>query len=222
MSSCTLFVFASLMQFAIVNHFMGPVATRQMKGYSDEDIRWTTMATDQRGDDNLPARMRLTSIQQHPQYVTMCDGKEVAILIDKISRFLFPMAFAILNIVYWTTFLTTRNISSAPGTRRFWTSRSCSASLIFVEAAVGSVADAAVVTDLDRTVEDEAGFPEVTEAFAEAVAAEEWGEVNPEDAARVADAAAEVAEEAAEKADVEVVVGSADPREAGLTKPLQS
>ncbi|KAK2701963.1 hypothetical protein QYM36_019418, partial [Artemia franciscana] len=38
MSSCTVFVFLSLMQFAIVNVFMGPVATKPMKGYSDPDI----------------------------------------------------------------------------------------------------------------------------------------------------------------------------------------
>lgn len=29
----------SLMEFAVVNNYMGPVATKIMKGYSDEDIR---------------------------------------------------------------------------------------------------------------------------------------------------------------------------------------
>ena len=38
MSSCTLFVFSSLMEFAVVNNFMGPIATKPMKGYSDEDL----------------------------------------------------------------------------------------------------------------------------------------------------------------------------------------
>ena len=38
MSSCSVFVFSSLMEFAIVNNFMGPVATKSMKGYSDEDL----------------------------------------------------------------------------------------------------------------------------------------------------------------------------------------
>ena len=38
MSSCSVFVFSSLMEFAIVNNFMGPVATKAMKGYSDEDL----------------------------------------------------------------------------------------------------------------------------------------------------------------------------------------
>lgn len=38
MSSCSVFVFLSLMEFAVVNNYMGPVATKAMKGYSDEDI----------------------------------------------------------------------------------------------------------------------------------------------------------------------------------------
>lgn len=38
MSSCSVFVFLSLMEFAVVNNFMGPVATKAMKGYSDEDL----------------------------------------------------------------------------------------------------------------------------------------------------------------------------------------
>jgi hypothetical protein len=38
MSSCSVFVFMSLMEFAIVNNFMGPVATKAMKGYSEEYI----------------------------------------------------------------------------------------------------------------------------------------------------------------------------------------
>jgi hypothetical protein len=28
----------SLMEFAVVNNYMGPVATKAMKGYSDDDI----------------------------------------------------------------------------------------------------------------------------------------------------------------------------------------
>lgn len=38
MSSCSVFVFLSLMEFAVVNNYMGPVATKMMKGYSEEVI----------------------------------------------------------------------------------------------------------------------------------------------------------------------------------------
>lgn len=39
MSSCSIFVFLSLMEFAIVNNYMGPVATKVMKGFSEDDVR---------------------------------------------------------------------------------------------------------------------------------------------------------------------------------------
>lgn len=39
MSSCSVFVFLSLMEFAVVNNFMGPIATKAMKGYSDENLQ---------------------------------------------------------------------------------------------------------------------------------------------------------------------------------------
>lgn len=38
MSSCSVFVFMSLMEFAVVNNYMGPVATKMMKGYSAENL----------------------------------------------------------------------------------------------------------------------------------------------------------------------------------------
>ena len=67
-------------------------------------------------EDDGPSRKRLTSIQviSSPQYVTMCDGKEVALLIDKISRLFFPVSFIVLNLVYWTTFLKWRTKQMIP------------------------------------------------------------------------------------------------------------
>ncbi|XP_022215892.1 glycine receptor subunit alpha-4 isoform X2 [Drosophila obscura] len=94
MSSCSVFVFLSLMEFAVVNNYMGPVATKSMKGYSDENI------TDM---DDLKHHHRESIIE--PQYDTFCHGHATAIYIDKFSRFFFPFSFFILNIVYWTTFL---------------------------------------------------------------------------------------------------------------------
>ncbi|XP_034138449.1 glycine receptor subunit alpha-4 isoform X2 [Drosophila guanche] len=94
MSSCSVFVFLSLMEFAVVNNYMGPVATKAMKGYSDENI------TDM---DDLKHHHRESIIE--PQYDTFCHGHATAIYIDKFSRFFFPFSFFILNIVYWTTFL---------------------------------------------------------------------------------------------------------------------
>ncbi|XP_063704812.1 glycine receptor subunit alpha-2 isoform X2 [Culicoides brevitarsis] len=94
MSSCSVFVFLSLMEFAVVNNYMGmggPVATKVMKGYSDEDLSSYIQGTEPR-----PSVV---------QYDTFCHGRETALFIDKFSRFFFPFSFFILNIVYWTTFL---------------------------------------------------------------------------------------------------------------------
>ncbi|KAI8043891.1 glycine receptor subunit alpha-2 isoform X1 [Drosophila gunungcola] len=97
MSSCSVFVFLSLMEFAVVNNFMGPVATKAMKGYSDENI------SDLDGLKSALQHHRESIIE--PQYDTFCHGHATAIYIDKFSRFFFPFSFFILNIVYWTTFL---------------------------------------------------------------------------------------------------------------------
>ncbi|XP_050313893.1 glycine receptor subunit alpha-4 isoform X3 [Anthonomus grandis grandis] len=98
MSSCSVFVFMSLMEFAVVNNYMGPVATKAMKGYSDEDI--PSDINDYRGIE----RPRFSTVSQ-PQYPTFCNGRSIALCIDQFSRFFFPFSFLILNIVYWSTFL---------------------------------------------------------------------------------------------------------------------
>ncbi|XP_045481600.1 glycine receptor subunit alphaZ1 isoform X2 [Harmonia axyridis] len=98
MSSCSVFVFLSLMEFAVVNNYMGPVATKAMKGYSDEDIPSEVMQY--KGME----RIRYSTVSQ-PQYETFCNGRSIALCIDKFSRFFFPFSFLILNIVYWCTFL---------------------------------------------------------------------------------------------------------------------
>lgn len=93
MSSCSVFVFLSLMEFAVVNIYMGPVATKSMKGYSDEDLQ---------SEDDFKSADHRPSL---PQYDTFCNGREIALFIDSMSRFFFPFSFFILNVVYWTTFL---------------------------------------------------------------------------------------------------------------------
>lgn len=125
MSSCSVFVFLSLMEFAVVNNYMGPVATKVMKGYSDEDLRGGDAIKDalssplslppplsphQQTQPSLPSslpphlRPRLGSAAQ-PQYDTFCHGRSTAVFIDQVSRYFFPFSFFILNVVYWSTFL---------------------------------------------------------------------------------------------------------------------
>ncbi|XP_036141819.1 glycine receptor subunit alpha-3-like isoform X2 [Monomorium pharaonis] len=104
MSSCSVFVFLSLMEFAVVNNYMGPIATKAMKGYSDEDLREDIddFKTPMRSDAE---RSRSPTRPPMVQYEQCCEGRATAIYIDKVSRFFFPFSFFILNVVYWSTFL---------------------------------------------------------------------------------------------------------------------
>ncbi|XP_071439382.1 glycine receptor subunit alpha-2-like isoform X1 [Hetaerina americana] len=113
MSSCSVFVFLSLMEFAVVNNYMGPVATKVMKGYSDDDIRSAVEDFKELEPRSWAGRNRAATLAgspvrptpTQPQYDTFCHGRETALYIDKVSRFFFPFSFFILNVVYWSTFL---------------------------------------------------------------------------------------------------------------------
>ncbi|XP_050530642.1 glycine receptor subunit alpha-4-like isoform X2 [Daktulosphaira vitifoliae] len=104
MSSCSVFVFLSLMEFAVVNNYMGPVATKVMKGYSEEDIRSGDEFKELDPKNRSPIR-NIPTVAATPQYPTFCNGRAIALYIDKFSRFFFPFSFFILNVAYWTSFL---------------------------------------------------------------------------------------------------------------------
>ncbi|CAG7835831.1 unnamed protein product, partial [Allacma fusca] len=106
MSSCTVFVFMSLMEFAVVNHFLGPGPID--KGYDDfndlngihhviQPIKTTPC--------HYCQLQRRRSSPRTPNYTNFCSSRDVALAIDKGSRFFFPFSFVILNFVYWFTFL---------------------------------------------------------------------------------------------------------------------
>ncbi|CAK1546699.1 unnamed protein product [Leptosia nina] len=103
MSSCSVFVFLSLFEFAVVNNYMGPVATKAMKGYSDEDLSRDLDAFKHIFPNSVDPRASTSA--SLPQYDTFCNGRETAVYIDRFSRFFFPFSFFILNVVYWSTFL---------------------------------------------------------------------------------------------------------------------
>ncbi|XP_063219738.1 glycine receptor subunit alpha-3-like isoform X2 [Bacillus rossius redtenbacheri] len=86
----------------LVNNYMGPVATKLMKGYSEDDLGY---GGDEYKDLDARCRSSLGRVASVPKYDTFCHGRETALYIDKFSRFFFPFSFFILNVVYWSTFL---------------------------------------------------------------------------------------------------------------------
>ncbi|KAH8030575.1 hypothetical protein HPB51_010055 [Rhipicephalus microplus] len=77
MSSCTVFVFASLMEYAVVNVILED-------GYKHFDV------VRRRGDLDNPSE---------PSWREQ--GRLRALLIDRVSRVVFPTSFVFLNVFYW-------------------------------------------------------------------------------------------------------------------------
>ncbi|GBM23094.1 Glycine receptor subunit alpha-3 [Araneus ventricosus] len=86
MSSCTFFVFLSLMEYALVNVVL-----------EDEQATFRQMNNDNTRIFNLQPKLPgLTPVQKR---------RKKAIKIDRISRILFPLSFIILNISYWVYYV---------------------------------------------------------------------------------------------------------------------
>ncbi|XP_055951594.1 glycine receptor subunit alpha-2-like [Argiope bruennichi] len=102
MSSCTVFVFASLMEYALVNILLGEGAED-----SDEDGRRTQPQQVQVQPQHSPPLPNgtkpklISSVYRHNRH------RHRAILVDKISRVIFPLSFVILNTAYWSVYLDT-------------------------------------------------------------------------------------------------------------------
>ncbi|KAF8791117.1 glycine receptor subunit alpha-3-like [Argiope bruennichi] len=86
MSSCTFFVFLSLMEYALVNVVL-----------EDEQATFRQMNNDNTRIFNLQPKLAgLTPVQKR---------RKKAIKIDRFSRILFPLSFIILNISYWVYYV---------------------------------------------------------------------------------------------------------------------
>ncbi|KAK6172619.1 hypothetical protein SNE40_016237 [Patella caerulea] len=106
MSTCLLFVFGALIEFAVVN-----VLSR------NKEATETNSTTEQIGTklENGPF-MNETMVmigggvrfaEEEKKAIKRISGLQWAQLMDNISRFLFPFIFISFNIVYWTYYLTT-------------------------------------------------------------------------------------------------------------------
>ncbi|KAG8192425.1 hypothetical protein JTE90_017956 [Oedothorax gibbosus] len=96
MSSCTVFVFMSLMEFAVVNHYMGYTgSSKLMRGYSVDEL--DKLLLQRKNGINV----RGNSFSSPPRTPNTCCDLDIALGIDRFSRFFFPFSFFILNLIYW-------------------------------------------------------------------------------------------------------------------------
>ena len=95
MSTCLFFVFAALLEFAIVN----VLSRKEIK----QNIRL-------RSEGEIPGFNNLIIEENNHQNSKTIDviidpsGKQKARWVDKISRTMFPVSFITFNIVYWLTY----------------------------------------------------------------------------------------------------------------------
>lgn len=108
-------VFYFLLQFPFLNMSLHSHSFTTTKIYPHSrhfSLLFTCFLQSEDGRANGYSRSRSRSrsrLRSHspgvPQYVVhRCTGKDIAIYIDKFSRFFFPFAFFILNVSYWTTY----------------------------------------------------------------------------------------------------------------------
>ncbi|KAK2181597.1 hypothetical protein NP493_390g02000 [Ridgeia piscesae] len=103
MSTCLLFVFASLLEFAVVNVFSRKEVKQRRRTMTKMTIRDEEVALEQvnmvthNGRDYRHVREK--------RHIIDTGGRQKARHIDKISRKLFPLAFLSFNMIYWLAYI---------------------------------------------------------------------------------------------------------------------
>ncbi|CAM1306312.1 Uncharacterised protein r2_g1606 [Pycnogonum litorale] len=103
MSSCTVFVFASLMEYAVVTIILGDATLleeERKKAIISLKVASIPKDTDTNSVSEIITPNPKSALQSR---LLLCRRR--AILVDKVSRFMFPASFMLLNLVYWTIHL---------------------------------------------------------------------------------------------------------------------
>lgn len=98
MAMCLLFVFAALVEFAYVN-VLARVERRRQASMSD--VR-KVKDSDLNGE---PTKVEWDKMPRHRLFLKSVTDREKARTVDKVSRVVFPLIFAIFNIIYWAVYI---------------------------------------------------------------------------------------------------------------------
>ena len=109
MSSCTVFVFLSLIEYAFVNVMLGDISdverkdkTAHIRSVIISKTSNTDLCIDQKVNNFAERKVKKTQ-KKEPKEI-MKKRREKAICIDRVSRVIFPSTFILLNIIYWLVF----------------------------------------------------------------------------------------------------------------------
>ncbi|XP_045599157.1 glycine receptor subunit alpha-2 [Procambarus clarkii] len=101
MSSCTVFVFMALIEYAVVNIILGDGSGETAKGPTKPEPK-PSKATDLAIKESRRFLLGEPPKPAGPSPAQIRRGQ--ALMVDRVSRYLFPISFAILNTVYWISF----------------------------------------------------------------------------------------------------------------------
>ncbi|XP_045600221.2 glycine receptor subunit alpha-2 [Procambarus clarkii] len=110
MSACTLFVFMVLMEYAVICVIMGdeptqPPNPKKRPFFTNIKMSFTNIKGSGSFSAGNPSRASHTPATtywlpaSHPKH-----RQAQAILVDRRSRYIFPISFTVLNIIYWIAF----------------------------------------------------------------------------------------------------------------------
>ncbi|XP_076308661.1 glycine receptor subunit alpha-2-like [Tachypleus tridentatus] len=97
MISCTVFVFGSLMEYALVNILIGEAEEETVVKMALTNVVPLNRVSE---DEPLP-----NGTERRVNSSTVRRTREQALMIDKVSRVAFPLLFLILNAIFWSVFL---------------------------------------------------------------------------------------------------------------------